>query len=148
MEQGKVDNITHIDKGTEFGEISTSFNYMVNKLAQDDKDKAEQLDLVAKALTTMDQQVKSIYQSSYTTSEHVQGARKIMQALGEATETVNSLSGQVVNNAQATKKAMEVSQKHVSQVLVASESTNLAAKESKGAITSLFHSVELGNLYC
>jgi len=37
---------------------------------------------------------------------------------------------------------MEVSQQHVSQVLAASESTNLAAKESKGAITSLFQSVE------
>lgn len=142
MEQGKVDNIINIDKSTEFGEISTSFNHMVNKLAQDDKDKAEQLDLVAKALTTMESQVKSIYQSSYTTSEHVQGARKIMQALGEATDTVNTLSGQVVNNAQATKKAMEVSQHHVSQVLAASESTNLAAKESKMAITSLFHSVD------
>jgi methyl-accepting chemotaxis protein len=142
MEQGKVDNITNIDKRTEFGEISTSFNHMVNKLAQDDKDKAQQLDLVAKALTTMESQVQSIYQSSHTTSEHVQGARQIMGALGAATETVNTLSGQVVNNAQATKKAMEVSQHHVSQVLAASESTNLAAKESKEAITSLFHSVE------
>ena len=142
MEQGKVDNITNIENKTEFGEISTSFNHMVNKLAQDDKDKAQQLDLVAKALTTMESQVQSIYQSSHTTSEHVQGARQIMEALGEATETVNTLSGQVVNNAQATKKAMEVSQHHVSQVLAASESTNLAAKESKEAITSLFHSVE------
>ncbi len=142
MAQGKVDNISNIDKKTEFGEISTSFNHMVNKLAQDDKDKAQQLDLVAKALTTMESQVQSIYQSSHTTSEHVQGARQIMEALGAATETVNTLSGQVVNNAQATKKAMEVSQHHVSQVLAASESTNLAAKESKEAITSLFHSVE------
>jgi len=142
MEQGEVAIITNIDNNTEFGEISTSFNHMVNKLAQDDKDKAQQLDLVAKALTTMESQVKSIYQSSHTTGEHVQGARKIMQALGEATETVNILSGQVVNNAQATKQAMEVSQGYVLQVLAASESTNLAAKESKGAITSLFHSVE------
>ncbi len=142
MEQGAVDNIDNVDKRTEFGEISASFNHMVNKLAQDDKEKAKQLDLVAKALTTMESQVKSIYQSSHTTSEHVQGARKIMEALGEATETVNSLSSQVVNNAQATKEAMEISQHHVSQVLQASESTNLAAKESKQAITSLFSSVD------
>lgn len=142
MEQGEVAIITNIDNRTEFGEISTSFNHMVNKLAQDDKDKAQQLDLVAKALTTMESQVKRIYRSSHTTGEHVQGARKIMEALGEATETVNTLSGQVVNNAQATKEAMEISQGYVLQVLAASESTNLAAKESKGAITSLFHSVE------
>ena len=142
MEQGKVDNITDIDERTEFGEISTSFNFMVNKIAKDDKDKAQQLDLVAKALTTMESQVKSIYQSSNTTSEHVQGARKIMEALGEATETVNELSGQVVNNAQATKEAMEVSQSHVSQVLAASQSTNLAAQHGKQATTSLFQSVE------
>lgn len=142
MEQGKVDTITNIDTKTEFGEISTSFNHMVNKLAQDDKNKAQQLDLVAKALTNMESQAQSIYQSSNSTSEHVQGARKIMLALGEATEMVNTLSGQVVSNAQATKQAMEASQKQVSQVLAASESTNLAAQQSKEAITSLFHSVE------
>ncbi len=142
MAQGKVDTITNIDTKTEFGEISMSFNHMVKKLAQDDKDKAQQLDLVAKALTTMESQVKSIYQSSNSTSEHVQGAREIMFALGEATEMVNTLSGQVVSNAQATKQAMEVSQNQVSQVLAASESTNLAAQQSKAAITSLFHSVE------
>lgn len=142
MEQGKVDNILNIDKRTEFGEISTSFNYMVNRLAQDDKDKAQQLDLVAKALTTMESQVKRIYQSSNSTSEHVQSAREIMEALGAATDTVNTLSGQVVDNAEATKEAMAVSQHHVSQVLAASESTNLAAKQSKKAITSLFQSVK------
>jgi len=142
MEQGKVDNILNIDKRTEFGEISASFNYMVNRLAQDDKDKAQQLDLVAKALTTMESQVKRIYQSSNSTSEHVQSAREIMEALGAATDTVNTLSGQVVDNAEATKEAMAVSQHHVSQVLAASESTNLAAKQSKKAITSLFQSVE------
>ncbi|MEW6995869.1 methyl-accepting chemotaxis protein [Colwelliaceae bacterium MEBiC 14330] len=142
MEQGKVDNIENVDKRTEFGEISASFNHMVNKLAQDDKEKAKQLDLVAKALTTMESQAKSIYQSSHTTSEHVQGARKIMLALGEATEMVNTLSGQVVSNAQATKQAMAASQQQVSQVLAASESTNLAAQQSKKAITSLFNSVE------
>jgi methyl-accepting chemotaxis protein len=142
MEQGKVDNILNIDKKTEFGEISTSFNHMVNRLAQDDKDKAQQLDLVAKALTTMESQVKRIYQSSNTTSEHVQSARAIMEALGEATDTVNTLSGQVVDNAEATKEAMAISQHHVSQVLAASESTTLAAQQSKEAITSLFQSVE------
>jgi len=142
MEQGKVDNILNIDKRTEFGEISASFNYMVNRLAQDDKDKAQQLDLVAKALTTMESQVKRIYQCSNSTSEHVQSAREIMEALGAATDTVNTLSGQVVDNAEATKEAMAVSQHHVSQVLAASESTNLAAKQSKKAITSLFQSVE------
>ena len=45
VEQGKVDNITDIPAKTELGEISSSFNKMVNKLAQDDKAKALQLDL-------------------------------------------------------------------------------------------------------
>ncbi|MEI6895824.1 MAG: methyl-accepting chemotaxis protein [Colwellia sp.] len=142
MEQGKVDTITGINKSTEFGEISASFNHMVNRLEQDDKEKALQLDLVATALTTMENQVKRIYQSSNSTSEHVQSARNIMKALGEATDTVNLLSGQVVDNAQATKQAMEVSQRHVSQVLAASKSTNLAVQQSKTAITSLFQSVK------
>lgn len=141
VEQGKVDNIEGISVKTELGEISSSFNQMVNKLAKDDREKAHQLDLVANALKAMDSQVKNIYQSSASTSEHVQGARGIMAALGQATETVNDLSSQVVGNAQATQQAMEASQSRVGQVLKASESTNIAAQQSKTAITSLSQSV-------
>ena len=141
VEQGKVDNIEGISVKTELGEISSSFNEMVNKLANDDRQKAHQLDLVANALKAMESQVHNIYQSSASTSEHVQGARQIMAALGQATETVNDLSGQVVNNAQATQQAMEASQERVGQVLQASESTNIAAQQSKDAITSLSQSV-------
>ena len=141
VEQGKVDNIEGISVKTELGEISSSFNEMVNKLANDDRQKAHQLDLVANALKAMESQVKNIYQSSASTSEHVQGAREIMAALGQATETVNDLSSQVVGNAQATQQAMEASQNRVSQVLHASESTNMAAQQSKTAITSLSQSV-------
>lgn len=141
VEQGKVDNIEGISIKTELGEISSSFNQMVNKLANDDRQKSHQLDLVAKALQAMDSQVKNIYQSSTSTSEHVQGARAIMLALGQATETVNDLSSQVVGNAQATQQAMEASQSRVVQVLEASESTNVAAQQSKTAITSLSQSV-------
>jgi methyl-accepting chemotaxis protein len=141
VEQGKVDNIEGISVKTELGEISSSFNQMVNKLAKDDQQKSHQLDLVAKALTAMDSQVKNIYQSSTSTSEHVQGARAIMSALGQATETVNDLSSQVVGNAQATQQAMEASQNRVVQVLAASESTNVAAQQSKTDITSLSQSV-------
>lgn len=141
VEQGKVDNIEGISIKTELGEISSSFNKMVNKLANDDRQKAHQLDLVANALKAMDSQVHNIYQSSASTSEHVQGAREIMAALGDATETVNDLSSQVVGNAQATQQAMEASQTRVGQVLKASESTNLAAQQSKTAITSLSQSV-------
>lgn len=141
VEQGKVDNIEGISVKTELGEISSSFNEMVNKLAHDDRQKAHQLDLVANALKAMESQVQNIYQSSASTSDHVQGAREIMAALGQATETVNDLSGQVVGNAQATQQAMEASQARVGQVLKASESTNMAAQESKTAITSLSQSV-------
>ncbi|MFT6506416.1 MAG: methyl-accepting chemotaxis protein [Colwellia sp.] len=141
VEQGKVDNIKGISARTELGEISSSFNEMVNKLAHDDRQKAHQLDLVASALKAMESQVQNIYQSSASTSDHVQGAREIMAALGQATETVNDLSGQVVSNAQATQQAMEASQARVGQVLKASESTNMAAQESKTAITLLSQSV-------
>ncbi len=141
VEQGKVDNIEGISVKTELGEISSSFNEMVNKLANDDRQKAHQLDLVANALKAMESQVQNIYQSSASTSEHVQGARQIMAALGQATETVNDLSGQVVGNAQATQQAMEASQERVGQVLQASESTNIAAQQSKSEITSLTQSV-------
>lgn len=142
VEQGKVDNITGIPPETELGEISTSFNNMVNKLAQDDMKKADQLALVSTALTSMESQVTNISDSSKSTGQHVQAAREIMIAFGQATETVNVLSGQVVDSAQATQKAMEVSQSHVAQVISASQSTSHAAKQGKEAITSLSNSVQ------
>lgn len=142
VEQGKVDNIRGIAEKTELGEISQSFNRMVNKLAEDDQQKAQQLDLVAKALSAMEHQVANIYQSSTSTSEHVQAARSIMIALGEATENVNTLSSQVVDNAKATQQAMESSQSRVAMVLDASKTTNQAAKQSKSAITSLSQAVD------
>lgn len=141
VEQGKVDNIEGIAEKTELGQIASSFNKMVMKLADDDRKKALQLNLVASALKSMDNQVTNIHQSSTSTSEHVKGARQIMAELGHATETVNDLSSQVVGNAQATQSAMEASQSRVTEVLNASESTNLAAQESKQAITSLSQSV-------
>ncbi|XQW85327.1 methyl-accepting chemotaxis protein [Thalassotalea piscium] len=141
VEQGQVDNIEGIDVKTELGEISQSFNQMVTKLAKDDFEKAQQLNLVAKALSTMETQVKNIYQSSTSTSEHVQAARSIMLSLGEATENVNTLSSQVVENAHATQKAMETSQSRVALVLDASESTNYAAQQSKKEITLLCQAV-------
>lgn len=142
VEQGKVDNIEGIAVKTELGEISQSFNKMVNKLAKDDYEKAQQLDLVAKALSTMEAQVNNIYQSSTSTSEHVQAARSIMISLGEATENVNTLSSQVVENAQATQRAMETSQTRVALVLDASQSTNHAAQQSKTEITLLCQAVK------
>ncbi|GHE89215.1 methyl-accepting chemotaxis protein [Thalassotalea profundi] len=141
VEQGKVDNIEGISVKTELGEISHSFNQMVNKLAKDDYEKAKQLDLIAKALSTMELQVNNIYQSSTSTSEHVQVARNIMASLGEATENVNTLSSQVVENAQATQVAMETSQSRVALVLSASETTNQAAQQSKTEITMLCQAV-------
>ncbi len=142
VEQGRVDNITGISAKTELGEISKSFNDMVNNLAQEDKQKANQLNLVAGAMQTMENQAKTILNSSQITSEQLQSVGEIMQALSVVTETVNDLSHQVVENAKATKESMQSSQSQVEQVLSASESTNIAAQSGKDAITELGNSVD------
>jgi len=142
VEEGKVDNIAGISENTELGEISVSFNKLVSQLALEDEKKAEQLSLVSGALQTMESQTRNILHSSSSTSEHLEGVRDIMAELRLVTDTVNALSQQVFENAQATHQAMDDSQNRVVEVLHASESTNSAAKSGREAILSLTQSVD------
>ncbi|WDE05272.1 methyl-accepting chemotaxis protein [Thalassomonas viridans] len=142
VEQGKITNITGISERTELGEISVSFNKMVDKLAAEDKQKAKQLNLVHNALHNMQQQADNIHRSSDNTHEQLLSVREIMDALGQATDTVNELSQQVAENARATEQAMFDSQEKVGQVLQATESTNSAARSGKEAIEVLEQSVD------
>jgi len=142
VSNNRVENITGIAQDTELGEISQSFNQMLNKLADEDKEKASQLNLVSNAMQTMESQAKNILNSSASTSKHLTAVDEIMTALSQVTENVNTLSHQVVENAQATQKAMNDSQFQVSEVLSASEQTNTAAYAGREAISSLTQSVE------
>lgn len=139
---GRVDNITGIPEKTELGQIAASFNLMVSKLAEEGEQKAQQLNLVSNAMQTMESQALRILNSSSSTSEHLQAVDEIMQALTQVTDTVNTLSQQVVDNAQATQEAMNNSQNQVTEVLTASEATNVAAQSGKEAIVSLTQSVD------
>ncbi|MEW6991950.1 methyl-accepting chemotaxis protein [Colwelliaceae bacterium 6441] len=140
--EGKVENITGISTKTELGQISESFNQMVNKLAEEDKQKATQLGLVSNAMKTMEDQAKNILNSSSSTSHHLLAVDDIMLALSNVTDHVNTLSQQVVENAKATQDAMSDSQYKVTEVLNASEETSAAANAGKEAILSLSQSVE------
>lgn len=142
VNEGRVDNITGISLKTELGEISHSFNQMVSKLAQEDKQKAQQLNLVSTAMKTMESQAGNILESSASTDQHLTGVVHIMEALAQVTDNVNTLSQQVVDNAQTTERAMNDSQTKVHEVLVASEQTNKAANAGREAILSLSQSVE------
>jgi len=142
VNEGRVDNITGISPHTELGEISTSFNQMVSKLAEEDKQKAQQLNLVSNAMQTMEHQAQNILDSSSTTHEHLVAAKEILVALTQVTDHVNTLSQQVVENAQSTEQAMNNSQTKVQEVLIASEETNQAANAGREAIFTLTQSVE------
>ncbi len=142
VQEGKVENIRGIAEHTELGEISSSFNQLVNNIAQQNEDKATQLNLVSNAMQTMEQQVKNILNSSSSTHQHLKVADDIMKALTNVTDNVNTLSQQVVDNAKSTQQAMNLSQEKVNEVLTASELTNEAANEGKQAIISLTQSVK------
>lgn len=142
VETGRVDLIKGISEKTELGEIATSFNKMVSQLAEEDKQKAKQLGLVSNAMQTMESQAQTILHSSSCTSENLQEVGEIMSALSQVTDHVNTLSQQVVDNAQATQQAMNDSQYKVAEVLSASNETNTAAQSGKEALASLSQSVE------
>ena len=142
VDEGRVDTIKGIPAETELGQISSSFNKMVSQLAEEDKQKATQLDLVSKAMKTMETQAQTILNSSSETSVHLDAVNEIMLSLSQVSETVNSLSEQVVATAQATQQAMNDSQHKVEEVLSASEATNAAANAGKEAIESLTQSVD------
>lgn len=142
VEQGQVDNINGINEKTELGEIAKSFNKLVNKLAEEDKQKEKQLNLVSTALLTMENQAGNILSSSQNTTSHLNEVRTIVITLNEVTGTVRELSQQVVINAEATQNAMTESQTQVNQVLNASNSTNNATVSAKQSIQSLGESVD------
>lgn len=142
VEEGRVDTIKGIPPETELGQISSSFNQMVSQLAEEDKQKATQLNLVSSAMKTMEVQAQTILDSSSVTSEHLHAVNSIMQALTQVSDTVNALSEQVVQTAHATQQAMNDSQLKVEEVLGASEATNQAANAGKVAIESLTQSVD------
>lgn len=141
VETGNVNNITGINEKTELGEISTSFNELVGILNKQDAQKAEQLGLVSNALQTMQNQATAINNTSGEASQQVENAQYLMITLSEATDRVNELSKQVVDNANNTQHAMNTSQEHVSQVIKASELTNIAAQTGKDEILKLIQSV-------
>ncbi|XPF93153.1 methyl-accepting chemotaxis protein [Colwellia sp. RE-S-Sl-9] len=141
VQTGNVNNITGINEKTELGEISTSFNELVGILNKQDTQKAEQLGLVSNALHTMQNQATAINNTSGEASQQVENAQHLMATLSEATNMVNELSKQVVDNANNTQHAMTSSQEHVSQVIKASELTNIAAQTSKNEILKLTQSV-------
>lgn len=141
VETGNVNNITGINEKTELGEISTSFNELVGILNKQDAQKAEQLGLVSNALQTMQNQATAINNTSGEASQQVENAQYLMITLSEATDRVNELSKQVVDNANNTQHAMNTSQEHVSQVIKASELTNIAAQTGKNEILKLIQSV-------
>ena len=141
IEQGKVNNIDNIAKNTELGEIAHSFNQLVNQLAQEDTQKAQQLSLVSNALHVMQNQASDIEKTSTNTSKQVDNVKEVMTALGEATDTVNTLSQQVVESAQGTQQAMNESKAQVNQALEASETTTNAAQSGNNAIKQLGQSV-------
>lgn len=142
---GEVNDIIGIDTKTELGEISTSFNQLVANLRNEDKQKSKQLGLVSNALNTMQNQAHRINSTSISANVHVQTVYEIMQNLGQATDIVYELSQQVADNAKKTQQAMIESQQQVSQVLIASETTNNAALSGKNDIFELTQSVESVN---
>ncbi len=142
VDQGRVEFITGISAKTELGQISASFNKMVSQLAEEGKQKAQQLTLVSHAMQTMETQAQTILCSSTSTSEQLIAVDEVMRSLSQVSDTVNSLSKQVVDTAQATQQAMDDSQAKVAEVLVASEVTNKAANAGKLAIESLTQSVD------
>ncbi len=142
VEEGRVDTIKGIPTETELGQISSSFNKMVSHLAEEDKQKATQLSLVSTAMKTMENQAQTILNSSTVTSENLDAVNEILLSLTQMSDTVNSLSEQVVTTAQATQQAMNDSQNRVEEVLSASEATNAAANAGKVAIESLTQSVD------
>lgn len=141
VEQGQVNNIDGISSKTELGEIAFSFNQLVNKLAEEDKQKALQLTLVSSALQTMEMQAENILNFSENTNGHLVDVRTIMTTFSEVTQSVSSLSQQVVDNAKTTQQAMTQSQSQVNQVLQASNSTNSATISAQESIHSLGQSV-------
>ena len=126
----------------ELADIVASYNRLIQRLQQDQQQKAGQLSSVSSSLQGMVEQVQEIHHSTRTTEQAVDESDTMMQELNQLAGEVHQVAAEIAEHAQHNEHSMSQSELLVGGMLAATAQTGLAIDESSGALAQLTRSVE------
>ncbi|MFQ2099930.1 methyl-accepting chemotaxis protein [Aeromonas sanarellii] len=126
----------------ELADIVASYNRLIQRLQQDQQQKAGQLSSVSSSLQEMVEQVQEIHHSTRTTEQAVDESDTMMQELNQLASEVHQVAAEIAQHAQHNEHSMSQSELLVGGMLAATAQTGLAIDESSGALAQLTRSVE------
>ena len=126
----------------ELADIVASYNRLIQRLQQDQQQKAGQLSSVSSSLQEMVEQVQEIHHSTRTTEQAVDESDTMMQELNQLASEVHQVAAEIAEHAQHNEHSMSQSELLVGGMLAATAQTGLAIDESSGALAQLTRSVE------
>ena len=126
----------------ELADIVASYNRLIQRLQQDQQQKAGQLSSVSSSLQEMVAQVQEIHHSTRTTEQAVDESDTMMQELNQLASEVHQVAAEIAEHAQHNEHSMSQSELLVGGMLAATAQTGLAIDESSGALAQLTRSVE------
>ncbi|WP_430481192.1 methyl-accepting chemotaxis protein [Aeromonas caviae] len=126
----------------ELADIVASYNRLIQRLQQDQQQKAGQLSSVSSSLQEMVAQVQEIHHSTRTTEQAVDESDTMMQELNQLASEVHQVAAEIAQHAQHNEHSMSQSERLVGGMLTATAQTGLAIDESSGALAQLTRSVE------
>ncbi|WP_429107206.1 methyl-accepting chemotaxis protein [Aeromonas media] len=126
----------------ELADIVASYNRLIQRLQQDQQQKAGQLSSVSSSLQEMVEQVQEIHHSTRTTEQAVDESDTMMQELNQLASEVHQVAAEIAEHAQHNEHSMSQSEQLVGGMLAATAQTGLAIDESSGALAQLTRSVE------
>ncbi len=126
----------------ELADIVASYNRLIERLQQDQQQKAGQLSSVSSSLQEMVAQVQEIHHSTRTTEQAVDESDTMMQELNQLASEVHQVAAEIAQHAQHNEHSMTQSEQLVGGMLTATAQTGLAIDESSAALAQLTRSVE------
>ncbi|MBL0517110.1 methyl-accepting chemotaxis protein [Aeromonas caviae] len=139
---GQAQLLTPGRERNELADIVASYNRLIQRLQQDQQQKAGQLSSVSSSLQEMVEQVQEIHHSTRTTEQAVDESDTMMQELNQLASEVHQVAAEIAQHAQHNEHSMSQSERLVGGMLTATAQTGLAIDESSGALAQLTRSVE------
>ncbi len=103
--EGSIERID--DKAsTEFGEIARFFNQLLSNAEKDNNIKSQQMNIVSQALSSLENETQQISDATVNTQMQVQKSHDVLANLAQINQQLNTLAGEVQDNANQTLQAM------------------------------------------
>ncbi|NRA61465.1 MAG: hypothetical protein HRU25_11260 [Psychrobium sp.] len=129
------------NNNSEIGEIAAKFNTLLERTAQAQQQKEQQLNTVQHELSQLLTEFEQVSYRIADGVDDVEKAQTLMSQVKELADDVDQNSKHIQQSASSTVLAMNDSQQRVQQVIASTQSATQAIKNSKQSIENLLSSV-------